>query len=1195
MPVRFVIGPAGSGKTEHCLSRLRSLERAGSPGIFLVPEQYTYTADRELLDSGAIAGLRHVRVLSFTRLALWLREMFSRPQPPALPREIRPLILRLVMQEMPAEQIAPLLPLRRRSGFLEELGQFVGEMRNHGAAGFLDAVRRGEGVSDKVLALANVYEHYTVLLRRQGRIDPEQMLDGLEPLIAEHAAIVSKWTFFVDGFLSWTRREREILAALALAGAPMEVTFCLDADSGESGCRYSDSRESDSRHTTGPRTPFIPVSRSLRRLRRSLAAAGIPLLDDLCMEPPASRRSGFERRLFVTTDAVKNPTPARGCLSADTSPGREDGNPGAESSTPLPEIAIQPARDPRQEVILWARQIDRWIRIDPDPVPPGKVAVILRRVDPYRDLIREIFPRYHIPYFLDERRGALVHPRVRLLLEALEVCLSGWRRDNVVTFLRNPLLGIPPATLDLLENLSLEYGRDFEAWLDTEWEEFVLVRRERSGGLKDHDDAEDERDEQPDSAADEEDVPGDERETDGRMAFVEHVRRAALAPVRDLQHRWDEASGVITGTEAVAAVREMLDALDSFAGQSAAGSTCADGSPSAPCRIADPEPDWTESVQAALDRILLEMEKLWSGVEAGLDEFARSLVLALRSVRIGMTPLRLNQVVVGDVQRSRLHGIECAVVGGMNDGEFPRTAHEDSVLAGQDRRYLEQVGVSLGPTAEERQEEEVYLFYIGLTRAGSRMLLTWRQSDADGKAAEPSLLMEEVIRAIPERPGIPPSPSPGKEAQGAWQTPEELAEDAVTAVAEGPADSLPDPRILALYRQLRTPHQPEGLGAGDTAGPDPALSNIRGSIALSLPALLYTPRPVLPAPVLERLFPHSDMESSVSRLQGFSRCPFQSYARALLRLEPRPRARISPLETGTLAHDALERFFQGRLDPDPLAVERRLNRIFEGFKGHPGYRAFEVDEASRYRKESTRNSLRRFLELEVARLAGSPYRPAATEVSFSRRDGTAVQIRMPGGNRLLLNGRIDRLDIAEAGGVRRALVLDYKRSQQTGLPKAIEEGFDLQLAVYLLYIQDVLGWEPAGGLYLPVLPGPVAAERMRTRRHNTLGVRAHGIVLDSEWEAVDAGSGLLAENTRSNTQVLPDADRLQGLLDIARQHLAAFAQSQRLGWMAARPLEHPPGRLPCDYCDYGAVCRFRPGRDPVRRKPREGMTLERQA
>ena len=63
---------------------LRTLERQGRPGIFLVPEQSTHSAERELLADPALPGLRHVQVLSFTRLAFRLREEAGVPEPPRI-------------------------------------------------------------------------------------------------------------------------------------------------------------------------------------------------------------------------------------------------------------------------------------------------------------------------------------------------------------------------------------------------------------------------------------------------------------------------------------------------------------------------------------------------------------------------------------------------------------------------------------------------------------------------------------------------------------------------------------------------------------------------------------------------------------------------------------------------------------------------------------------------------------------------------------------------------------------------------------------------------------------------------------------------------------------------------------------------------------------------------------------------------
>ncbi|MDD4494939.1 MAG: hypothetical protein PHV32_11460, partial [Eubacteriales bacterium] len=51
MSLRFIYGRAGSGKTSRCLEEISSRIRQGvnHPVIFLVPEQFTFQSERDLI------------------------------------------------------------------------------------------------------------------------------------------------------------------------------------------------------------------------------------------------------------------------------------------------------------------------------------------------------------------------------------------------------------------------------------------------------------------------------------------------------------------------------------------------------------------------------------------------------------------------------------------------------------------------------------------------------------------------------------------------------------------------------------------------------------------------------------------------------------------------------------------------------------------------------------------------------------------------------------------------------------------------------------------------------------------------------------------------------------------------------------------------------------------------------------------
>jgi ATP-dependent helicase/nuclease subunit B len=72
MSIRYVIGRAGSGKSELCLEEIRqslTADPEGPPLILLVPEQATFQAEHALVSTPGLGGMIRAQVLSFHRLA----------------------------------------------------------------------------------------------------------------------------------------------------------------------------------------------------------------------------------------------------------------------------------------------------------------------------------------------------------------------------------------------------------------------------------------------------------------------------------------------------------------------------------------------------------------------------------------------------------------------------------------------------------------------------------------------------------------------------------------------------------------------------------------------------------------------------------------------------------------------------------------------------------------------------------------------------------------------------------------------------------------------------------------------------------------------------------------------------------------------------------------------------------------------
>ena len=133
MRIRFLLGPAGSGKTHRCLAEIRAALREnpeGPPLILLAPKQATFQLERQLLSDDPLPGYTRLHILSFERLAEFVFEGLGKPVPRLLAEEGRVMVLRALLEQKRGE-----LELFRSSarlpGFAQQLSQLLRELQQY--------------------------------------------------------------------------------------------------------------------------------------------------------------------------------------------------------------------------------------------------------------------------------------------------------------------------------------------------------------------------------------------------------------------------------------------------------------------------------------------------------------------------------------------------------------------------------------------------------------------------------------------------------------------------------------------------------------------------------------------------------------------------------------------------------------------------------------------------------------------------------------------------------------------------------------------------------------------------------------------------------------------------------------------------------------------------------------------------------
>src|SRR4051812_27050906 len=130
--IRFLLGPAGSGKTFQCLSEIRAALKAspdGPPLILLAPKQATFQLERQLLADNSLGGYTRLRILSFERLARFIFDELHNVPPKLLDEEGRLMVLRALLAKN-RDELNLFRASARLTGFAQQLSLVLREIQS---------------------------------------------------------------------------------------------------------------------------------------------------------------------------------------------------------------------------------------------------------------------------------------------------------------------------------------------------------------------------------------------------------------------------------------------------------------------------------------------------------------------------------------------------------------------------------------------------------------------------------------------------------------------------------------------------------------------------------------------------------------------------------------------------------------------------------------------------------------------------------------------------------------------------------------------------------------------------------------------------------------------------------------------------------------------------------------------------------
>ena len=747
------------------------------------------------------------------------------------------------------------------------------------------------------------------------------------------------------------------------------------------------------------------------------------------------------------------------------------------------------------------------------------MAIVSGDVEMYASYVQQVFSEYEVPYFLDQTNPILFHPLIECVRGLLELADSDFSYEGVMRVVKSGLLPIEAGQADLLENYLLAYGiRGRRRWNQ------LWVR-----------------------------CP-DWMDAEGLQAL--NAKRAELMDVLD---PYMDAMTAKDAT-AIARTRALYDVMVAFGLEHSQE----DG------RI------W---------RVVMDLFDKLAGLLGGetmpLREYIDVLGAGFEAAEVAVIPPGFDQVLIGDIERTRLENIRVLFFLGVNDGVIPRTNGEGGILSQLERETLAQAHYELAPTARERAFIQRFYLYLNMTKPSERLYLTYAGCGADGASRRPSYLIGMILRMFPGlvvKDGSVMPPMERMETPGA----------AFRYLTEG----------LDAAKCGEAPPQWRALFAWFWSG-----EQWQEPLQKLLSAAFYRFHQKPLSPEVSHLLYGSVLENSVTRLERFAACAYEHFLTYGLQLQPREEHTFEAVDFGNLVHTALEQYAGSLAASDydwfsvPQEARRKLAReAMQAAMAQCRNDALFTSAKNRYLTTRMEALLHQTVDTLTRQVRKGRFVPFDYELGFGMAGSLDVaEFALSEEEKMRLRGRIDRVDVMDTGEDTYVKIIDYKSGQTKFSLLSMYHGLQLQLVVYLNAAVELMKRKPHTGEVLPAgifyyhvdepmveTEGAVDEEEIWQRVFESL--RLDGIV-NEDPKIIDA----MDEGFADKSDVIPVSRTKSGELSKTSKAYTAKQLEQIRAYvnyvirelgrrMLAGEIDVNPYQLQskhaCTWCGYRSICGF---------------------
>ena len=768
------------------------------------------------------------------------------------------------------------------------------------------------------------------------------------------------------------------------------------------------------------------------------------------------------------------------------------------------------------------------------------IAVVCRNIAEYEKIATVIFNDYNIPFFIDKKRKILDNPLVVLIISSLEILINNWSYESVFKFLKSGLINIEEKYIDVLENYVLANGIKGYKWTRDLYDK--------------------------DEISDEENI---------LFEIMEEVREPLISLHNKIRGK-KTVKEITTSLYNFLVELKVFDTLESWLEEFES------------IGLQDKIKEYMQVPEMVIE-ILDQVVDVLGDEVIDIKEFTKILVSGFEEKEVGVIPMALDQINIGDISRVKGREVKALYLIGVNDGVLPSVNKEEGIISDRERDILRDIGLRLASDTKSRAFEEQFIVYTALTIASEYLMVTFPMADFEGKSLRPSIIMPRLKKILPRL-------VEESEIYNLKENDDKFSK--ITA---------PIPTFNELISALRMEFEKEEVDEywAEAFKWFEENEEFKSKASRMFKGLTYTNLvEKVPREKIRRLYQAENKKLifNVSRIEKYAQCPFSYYVQYGLKAKDRKVYEFSAPDLGSFMHNILDDFTNKirneKISWSELNKERCnviVNELVDKKLESDTNSILNSTKKYKYFADRFKRTITKSVMVISEQMRKGSFEIFRNEFEFGGfKDGEPIKIDLPSKETVYLVGRVDRIDTLDLDGNTYIKIVDYKSGAKKFNLTEVYYGLQIQLLVYLDALiknsRFILKNQAMPGAILyfriddPIIKSKKQLSEEEIKENILKELKMSGLLLknidvvkamdnDMETYSLIIPASIKKDGDFSSNSSVVTEEQFNILRKYVNDKMAELCEEMLSGDIKITPCKN--NNTPyCNYCDYSSVCQF---------------------